>query len=199
VTELEALRTAHPGELLIAGAVKRFGSVEALRGVDIEVRAGEFITLLGPSGSGKTTLLNAIAGFESLDAGSISLDGHFLGDLPPNQRGFGMVFQSYALFPSMTVLENVMYPLRVRGVPAADRQKQAGALLELVELGGLGARMPAQLSGGQQQRVALARALVFQPPVLLMDEPLGALDRRLRQSLQFAIKRIHRELRPTVV
>lgn len=187
------------GSLSVTAIAKRYADVHALRGVDLEVGAGEFVTLLGPSGSGKTTLLNVIAGFQPPDAGEIRLDGKPVTRLPAHDRGFGMVFQSYALFPHMTVSENIGYPLRMRGVSAAKRTEQIGEYLRLVELERLGDRYPSQLSGGQQQRVALARALVFRPPVLLMDEPLGALDRRLRQSLQFAIKRLHHELGTTVV
>ena len=178
---------------------KRYADVHALRGIDLEVHAGEFLTLLGPSGSGKTTLLNVIAGFQQPDQGEVLLDDRPITQLPAHARGFGMVFQSYALFPHMTVADNVGYPLRMRGVPSRERTGLVAQYLRLVELEHLGGRYPAQLSGGQQQRVAVARALVFKPPVLLMDEPLGALDRRLRQSLQFAIKRLHNELQATIV
>jgi putative spermidine/putrescine transport system ATP-binding protein len=187
------------GSIRIERVAKRYGAVHALTGVDLEVRRGEFLTLLGPSGSGKTTLLNLIAGFQQPDDGRIQVDGREVTHLPAHARGFGMVFQSYALFPHMTVAENVAYPLRMRGVARALREELVARYLSMVELEDLGQRYPPQLSGGQQQRVALARALVFEPPVLLMDEPLGALDRRLRQSLQFEIKRIHQELGATVL
>jgi spermidine/putrescine ABC transporter ATP-binding subunit len=187
------------GSIEIERVAKRYGVVHALSGVDLHVRPGEFLTLLGPSGSGKTTLLNLIAGFQRPDEGRIHVDGREITRLPAHARGFGMVFQSYALFPHMTVAENVAYPLRMRGVAGPKRDELVSRHLRMVELEELGQRYPPQLSGGQQQRVALARALVFEPPVLLMDEPLGALDRRLRQSLQFEIKRIHEELGATVL
>ena len=187
------------GRISVHGAVKRYGSFEALRGVDLEIKPGEFLTLLGPSGSGKTTLLNAIAGFENLDEGDIKLDDRSLGNLPPHDRNFGMVFQSYALFPHLTVLENVAYPLRVRGLRKAERLAQALHYLEVVELVDFRHRLPSELSGGQQQRVSVARAIAYEPKVLLMDEPLGALDRRLRQSLQYSIKALHREISATIV
>ncbi len=187
------------GRISVHGAVKRYGSFEALRGVDLEIKPGEFLTLLGPSGSGKTTLLNAIAGFEMLDQGDIKLDDRSLGNQPPHDRNFGMVFQSYALFPHLTVLENVAYPLRVRGLRKAERLERALHYLEVVELVDFRHRLPAELSGGQQQRVSVARAIAYEPKVLLMDEPLGALDRRLRQSLQYSIKALHREISATII
>jgi ABC-type Fe3+/spermidine/putrescine transport system ATPase subunit len=183
----------------IRDAHKSYGDVQALRGVTLGVRRGEFLTLLGPSGSGKTTLLHAIAGFQRLDRGSVIAGGTDITQLPAHRRGFGLVFQHYALFPHMTVRDNVAYPLRIRGMPATDRTARVQEYLDLVELGQHGARFPEELSGGQRQRVALARALVFGPPLLLMDEPLGALDRRLRQSIQFRIKRIQQELKATVI
>jgi putative spermidine/putrescine transport system ATP-binding protein len=185
--------------LAVAALEKRYGSVTALDRVSLDVRGGEFMTLLGPSGSGKTTLLNILAGFQQPDAGSVLLAGRDIGTTPAHRRGFGMVFQSYALFPHFTVEENVAYPLRMRHAPRAERVERVRETLRLVELDELAGRFPAELSGGQQQRVALARALVFRPEVLLMDEPLGALDRRLRQALQFEIKRLHAELGMTVV
>ncbi|MBI1352009.1 MAG: ATP-binding cassette domain-containing protein [Actinomycetales bacterium] len=187
------------GRISVHGAVKRYGTFEALRGVDLEIESGEFLTLLGPSGSGKTTLLNSIAGFEKLDEGDIKLDDRSLGNLPPHDRNFGMVFQAYALFPHLTVLENVAYPLRVRGLRKAERQARALHYLEVVELVDFRHRLPSELSGGQQQRVSLARAIAYEPKVLLMDEPLGALDRRLRQSLQYSIKALHREISATII
>jgi putative spermidine/putrescine transport system ATP-binding protein len=191
--------TRSTGAVQATAIEKRYGDVLALRGVDLVVAAGEFLTLLGPSGSGKTTLLNVIAGFQAPDVGEVWVDDRPVTNLPAHARGFGMVFQSYALFPHMTVAENVAYPLRMRGVGRQERNERVLEYLQLVELGELPDRYPDQLSGGQQQRVALARALVFKPSVLLMDEPLGALDRRLRQALQFAIKRLHQELEATIV
>ncbi|MCP9952633.1 ABC transporter ATP-binding protein [Actinomadura madurae] len=167
--------------------------------VGIDVAPGEFVTLLGPSGSGKTTTLNMIAGFTEATSGEIRLHGRDISGLPPHRRGFGMVFQNYALFPHMTVEQNVAFPLRERGVGKRETRRRVGDALDLVDLGGLAGRRPNELSGGQQQRVALARAVVYSPSVLLLDEPLSALDRRLRQTLQHEIKRIHDELKPTFV
>src|SRR5215469_6832104 len=155
---------------------KSYGSVVALAGVDLEIAQGEFFTLLGPSGSGKTTLLRLIAGFERPDGGTIELAGMQIGGVPPYARNVNTVFQDYALFPHMTVAENIQYGLKVRRVGKADRTRQADRALGMVRLTGLGERKPAQLSGGQRQRVALARAIVNEPEVLLLDEPLGALD-----------------------
>jgi ABC-type Fe3+/spermidine/putrescine transport system ATPase subunit len=183
----------------IVEARKSYGEVQALRGVSLGVKKGQFLTLLGPSGSGKTTLLHAIAGFQQLDSGSVIAGGTDVTRRPAHRRGFGLVFQHYALFPHMTVRDNIAYPLRTRGDRADDRKRLVDEYLELVELAGLSERYPEQLSGGQRQRVALARALVFGPPLLLMDEPLGALDRRLRHSIQFRIKRIQQELGATVI
>jgi putative spermidine/putrescine transport system ATP-binding protein len=179
--------------------VKRYGTYEALKGVSVVIGAGEFVTLLGPSGSGKTTLLNMIAGFVQIDEGNISVDGRVIGGVPPWRRDIGMVFQHYALFPHMTVEKNVAFPLKRRGVEKREIQQRVDEALGLVHLSEYKARYPRQLSGGQQQRVALARAIVFRPRVLLMDEPLGALDKKLREELQLEIKRIHRELGTTVV
>ncbi|MCQ0018084.1 ATP-binding cassette domain-containing protein [Actinomadura madurae] len=167
--------------------------------VGIDVAPGEFVTLLGPSGSGKTTTLNMIAGFTEATSGEIRLHGRDISGLPPHRRGFGMVFQNYALFPHMTVEQNVAFPLRERGVGKRETRRRVGDALDLVDLGGLAGRRPNELSGGQQQRVALARAVVYSPSVLLLDEPLSALDRRLRQTLQHEIKRIHDELKLTFV
>jgi spermidine/putrescine ABC transporter ATP-binding subunit len=179
--------------------VKRFGSFRAVDGVSLRVEAGEFVTLLGSSGSGKTTTLMMIAGFILPDQGSIHIGDADISRLPPEKRGLGVVFQSYALFPHMDVYENVAFPLRLRGVRDAEIRKRVGDVLDIVDLGAFAQRRIAQLSGGQQQRVALARAIVFSPPVLLMDEPLGALDRKLRDQLQTEIKRIQRDLGVTVV
>ena len=183
----------------IAGVTKRFGSFTAVDAVDLEVRRGEFLTLLGPSGSGKTTLLMMIAGFVEPTAGEIRLDGRAITRLLPEQRNFGMVFQGYALFPHMTVRGNVAYPLEVRGRPKAEIAATVRSMLELVQLQGLADRTPRQLSGGQQQRVALARALAFRPPLLLLDEPLGALDRKLRGEVQEQLKDLHRRTGTTFV
>jgi len=179
--------------LHIRGARRRFatpegGEVVALDSIDLDVHANEFLTLLGPSGCGKTTLLRAIAGFEALDAGSIALDGQPLADVPPYRRPFNTVFQSYALFPHLCVADNVGYGLDVAGVPRQERNDRVGEALALVGLAGLERRRPRQLSGGQQQRVALARALVNRPRLLLLDEPLSALDRHLRQAMQMELK-----------
>jgi putative spermidine/putrescine transport system ATP-binding protein len=181
------------------GVTKRYGDTVALDDVTLRVRAGEFMTLLGSSGSGKSTLLNVVAGFTEPTSGTVHVDGTDITKMPPHRRDLGMVFQHYALFPHMTVRENVAFPLRRRKVRGEELDKRVREILEVVELGDLEERRPAQLSGGQQQRVALARAIVFRPPVLLMDEPLGALDRRLREQLQLEIKRLHRELGITFV
>jgi putative spermidine/putrescine transport system ATP-binding protein len=167
--------------------------------LDLDIRRGEFLTLLGPSGSGKTTTLMMLAGFESPTAGEILLDGKPITRTPPHKRHFGMVFQNYALFPHMTVGENVAYPLSVRKVPRSEQADRVARTLSMVRLGGLADRTPAQLSGGQQQRVALARALVFEPQLLLMDEPLGALDKQLREHMQIELKELHRQLGVTFV
>ena len=174
------------------GVRKSYGDVAAVDGVDLEVASGEFFTLLGPSGSGKTTTLRLIAGFERPDAGRIELAGSDVTGTPPYLRDVNTVFQDYALFPHMTVGENVAYGLRVKGIARAERRKPVDEILNVVRLPGLGDRKPAQLSGGQRQRVALARALVNHPQVLLLDEPLGALDLKLRQEMQIELKRIQR-------
>jgi putative spermidine/putrescine transport system ATP-binding protein len=179
--------------------VKTFGSTRAVDGVDLTVNRGEFFTMLGASGSGKTTLLRLIAGFESVDSGTVVLHGRDVTKLPPYQRPVNTVFQDYALFPHMTVRRNVEYGLRVKGTAAGERKKKADAALEMVGLGAMGKRRPAQLSGGQRQRVALARALVNEPAVLLLDEPLGALDLKLRQEMQLELKRVQRDAGITFV
>jgi spermidine/putrescine ABC transporter ATP-binding subunit len=178
---------------------KLYGSVVALDSLTLEVKQGEFVTLLGPSGSGKTTTLMMIAGFEEPSAGDILVNGTPVVRHPPYRRNIGVVFQSYALFPHMTVAANVAYPLRMRSVSRDEIRRRVAAALDLVQLPRFGERYPAQLSGGQQQRVALARALVFEPPLLLMDEPLGALDKKLREDLQLEIKRVHREVGVSVI
>ncbi|MEO8136493.1 MAG: ABC transporter ATP-binding protein [Betaproteobacteria bacterium] len=178
---------------------KRYGTVEALSGIDLFVAKGEFVTLLGPSGSGKTTLLNLIAGMVEPSAGRIIIDGRDATDWPPSQRGLGMVFQNYALMPHMTVFENIAFPLRVRRVPRAEIQRRVKEVLDLVRLPDIAARKPRELSGGQQQRVSLARCIVYNPSLILMDEPLGALDKKLREQMQLEIKRIHSELGITMI
>ena len=183
----------------VRGLRKSYGDVAAVDGVDLEIGRGEFFTLLGPSGSGKTTTLRMIAGFERPDAGEIRLRGRDVSQLPPYARDVNTVFQDYALFPHMTVQENVEYGLRVKKVAKAERRQRAREALELVRLDGYGDRKPAQLSGGQRQRVALARALVNRPQALLLDEPLGALDLKLRQELQLELKAIQQELGITFV
>ena len=202
MTEPRASSSTNAGEapaLSLRGLHKSFGSTVAVDGVDLEVRRGEFVTLLGPSGSGKTTTLRMIAGFMSPSGGSIEIDGRDMTRTPPYRRDVGMVFQNYALFPHMTAAQNVAFPLRMRGRPRAEIKRRVDEALGLVKLGDLGARYPRQLSGGQQQRVALARAVVFEPRLLLMDEPLGALDRKLRKSLQLEIIRVSRQLGATVL
>jgi putative spermidine/putrescine transport system ATP-binding protein len=178
---------------------RHFGAVRAVDEVSLEVRDGEFFAMLGPSGSGKTTCLRLIAGFEEPDRGAIALHGRSVVGVPPYDRNVNTVFQDYALFPHMTVADNVAYGLMVRGVAKAERQRRAAAMLELVALGGLGDRRPAALSGGQRQRVALARALINQPEVLLLDEPLGALDLKLRQQMQTELKALQRKVGITFV
>ena len=185
--------------LVLRNLRKTFGAALAVDGVDLEVRRGEFVTLLGPSGSGKTTTLRMVAGFTQPSDGSIEIDGRDMTSVPPYRRDVGMVFQNYALFPHMTAAQNVAFPLRMRGRPRAEIQRRVADALGLVKLGDLGDRYPRQLSGGQQQRIALARAVVFEPRLLLMDEPLGALDRKLRESLQLEIMRVSRQLEATVL
>lgn len=178
---------------------KHYGELKAIDDISLELPRGEFLTLLGPSGSGKTTLLMAIAGFVTPTAGAIRLEGRDLVTLPPEKRDLGVVFQGYALFPHMTVAENVAFPLQVRGKSRDEIGKRVATALETVELSALGERKPSQLSGGQQQRVALARSLVFSPRVILLDEPLSALDRQLRANLQDELKALHRRLGTTFI
>jgi len=179
--------------LELTGVRKRYDSVVAIDDLDLGLRTGEFLTLLGPSGSGKTTTLMMVAGLQQPDAGTIKLNGASVERLPPYRRDIGMVFQHYALFPHMTVRRNVAFPLEMRGIAKAEIAKLVDDALALVKLPDHGDRLPKQLSGGQQQRVALARAMVYRPALLLMDEPLGALDKKLREQLQLEIKRVHRE------
>jgi ABC-type Fe3+/spermidine/putrescine transport system ATPase subunit len=189
---------AEPLALQLAGVTKRYGAVAAVEGVELSVRPGEFIVLLGPSGSGKTTLLNLIAGFVDNDAGAILLGGRDISNMPPHKRDIGVVFQSYALFPHLSVAKNVAFPLAMRQFSKRQIAQEVEEALRLVGLEGFGHRMPQSLSGGQQQRVALARALVFKPPLLLMDEPMAALDRVLRERLQRELKHLQRSLGLTV-
>jgi putative spermidine/putrescine transport system ATP-binding protein len=185
--------------LRLEGVRKNYGHVVAVAGIDLTVDEGEFFTLLGPSGSGKTTLLRLIAGFERPDGGKIELAGRDVTSVPPHLRETNTVFQDYALFPHMTVGENIGYGLRVKGVPAAERRDRVERAVKMVRLAGLDKRKPNQLSGGQRQRVALARAVVNEPEVLLLDEPLGALDLKLRQEMQLELKRIQKQVGITFI
>ena len=185
--EFEHVQKSYDGESLV------------VKDLNLTIAKGEFLTMLGPSGSGKTTCLMMLAGFETATHGEIRLDGRPINTVPPHKRGIGMVFQNYALFPHMTVAENLAFPLEVRGMGKAERDQKIARALDMVQMGRFGNRRPRQLSGGQQQRIALARALVFDPELVLMDEPLGALDKQLREHMQFEIKRLHRELGITVV
>jgi putative spermidine/putrescine transport system ATP-binding protein len=182
------------GYLELQGLVRHFGHVKALDGIEVSLGQGEFLSLLGPSGCGKTTALRLVAGFDRPDAGRIVVDGKDVTHVSPNKRDMGMVFQAYSLFPNMTAAQNVEFGLRIRGQHRADRHKRVGELLELVGLSGAGDRYPYQLSGGMQQRVALARALAIEPRVLLLDEPLSALDAKVRVQLREEIRRIQLEL-----
>ena len=185
--------------IVLSRLCKAYGSVKALDNVSLNIAAGEFLTLLGPSGSGKTTLLMALAGFVRPDYGSILFGDREMITTPPNKRGLGMVFQSYALFPFMTVAENIAYPLKIRGLSKSDQKMRTEHALDTVELDGYGDRRISQLSGGQRQRVALARAMVFEPQIILMDEPLSALDKKLREHMQIELKALHQKLDATVV
>jgi putative spermidine/putrescine transport system ATP-binding protein len=200
MTEFAAAAMASGAQLRLRQLTRAFGAAKAVDRVSLDVPAGAFVSLLGPSGSGKTTTLNLIAGFLAPDSGDILLDERSIADVPPHKRNIGMVFQSYSLFPHMTVAENVGFPLRMRTrLSRQDARRRIDEMLALVQLGHLGARYPRQLSGGQQQRVAMARALVSHPRLLLMDEPLGALDKKLREQMQVEIKRIHRSVGTTVI
>lgn len=189
----------HGVGLELKGVTKRYGAATALAGIDLTIEPGEFMTFLGPSGSGKTTTLNIIAGFVEPEEGEVWMDGRPLVGLPPHKRDIGVVFQNYSLFPHLRVEENVAFPLRERKLKKAEIQRKVGDILETVGLEHLAKRYPRELSGGQQQRVALARALVFEPGLLLLDEPLGALDKKLRESLQLEISRIHKEFGVTFI
>ena len=186
-------------DVALRGVEKRYGDVVAVGGVDLDVASGEFFTLLGPSGSGKTTTLRIVAGFEDPDAGTVAVGGKDITHRPPFARDINTVFQDYALFPHMTVAENVAYGLKVKKVARDQRQQRVDEVLERVRLAGYGSRKPIQLSGGQRQRVALARAIVNRPQVLLLDEPLGALDLKLRQEMQVFLKTLQRELGMTFI
>ncbi|MFY9209876.1 MAG: ABC transporter ATP-binding protein [Aestuariivita sp.] len=185
--EFERVQKSYDGEALV------------VKDLNLTMPKGEFLTMLGPSGSGKTTCLMMLAGFETATHGDIRLDGVSINNIPPHKRGIGMVFQNYALFPHMTVAENLSFPLEVRKIGKSDREAKVKRALEMVEMGAFGGRRPSQLSGGQQQRIALARALVFEPELVLMDEPLGALDKQLREKMQFEITHLAHNLGITVV
>ncbi|MDQ2089535.1 ABC transporter ATP-binding protein [Marimonas arenosa] len=185
--EFERVQKSYDGETLV------------VKDLNLKMPRGEFLTMLGPSGSGKTTCLMMLAGFETATHGEIKLGGKPINNIPPHKRGIGMVFQNYALFPHMTIEENLSFPLEVRNIGKSDREAKIKRALDMVEMGTFGARRPAQLSGGQQQRVALARALVFEPELVLMDEPLGALDKQLREKMQFEITHLAHQLGITVV
>lgn len=187
------------GNLQLQKVSKQFGAFQAVTDVDLEIRQGEFMTLLGPSGSGKTTLLMMIAGFLDTSAGDIALAERSITNVPAEKRNFGMVFQGYALFPHMTVRQNIAYPLEIRKMPRAQIEARVDEMLALVQLVAFGHRKPDELSGGQKQRVALARAIAFEPPVLLLDEPLGALDKKLRIEVQEQLKDIHHRIGTTFI
>ncbi len=185
--EFERVQKSYDGEVLV------------VKDLNLSIPKGEFLTMLGPSGSGKTTCLMMLAGFETATHGEIKIDGVSINNIPPHKRGIGMVFQNYALFPHMTIAENLSFPLEVRKIGKSDREAKVKRALDMVEMGDFGGRRPAQLSGGQQQRIALARALVFEPELVLMDEPLGALDKQLREKMQFEITHLAHELGITTV
>ncbi|WP_327229888.1 ABC transporter ATP-binding protein [Streptomyces murinus] len=193
-TTLEKAATEQAATVEFRGLRREFGATVALDGLDLTVRPGEFLALLGPSGCGKTTALRMLAGFEHPDSGAVLVDGRDITQVPAHRRDAGMVFQSYSLFPHLSAVDNVAFGLRMRGVRAAERRSRAAELLELVGLGDKGERFPHQLSGGQQQRIALARALALRPRVLLLDEPLSALDAKVRLSLREEIRRLQQEL-----
>lgn len=193
-------QTASPSHMIrVKDLSRRYGSFVALDALDLDVKRGEFVTLLGPSGSGKSTLLNLISGMVDASAGRIEIDGRDATHLPTNQRGLGMVFQNYALMPHMTVFENIAFPLQVRKVPKPEIEARVREVLKLIQLEHVADRKPKQLSGGQQQRISLARCIVYRPSIILMDEPLGALDKKLREDMQLEIKRLHAELGVTMI
>ena len=183
----------------VCNIVKRFGDFTAVDNVSINIAPGEFCSLLGPSGSGKTTMLKIIAGYEDPTEGTVKIDGQDVGNVPVAKRNIGMVFQNYALFPHMSIAKNIAFPLEMRETPQNEIDRRVEDTLNLVGLGELGGRLPRELSGGQQQRVAVARALVFEPDILLMDEPLGALDKNMRQTMQFELKQLHQRIGVTVI
>jgi putative spermidine/putrescine transport system ATP-binding protein len=185
--------------IAVRNAEKLYDQFRAVDRINLDIEPGEFITLLGPSGSGKTTLLNLLAGFQSLDGGEILVDGKPVHNVPTHKRGFGMVFQSYALFPNMTVTQNVAFPLRMAGVDRATTERRVAETLEIMRLSDHANKSPSEMSGGQQQRVAIARAIVMRPKVVLMDEPLSALDRRLRESIQIEIRDLHQTIGSTIL
>jgi putative spermidine/putrescine transport system ATP-binding protein len=193
--------TEGSGDFVVFDQVQKSydGETLVVKNLNLSIAQGEFLTMLGPSGSGKTTCLMMLAGFETSTHGEIRLAGNPINDIPPHKRGIGMVFQNYALFPHMTVAENLAFPLQVRKMNKATTRDKVAKALDMVQMGEFGDRRPSQLSGGQQQRVALARALVFEPELVLMDEPLGALDKQLREHMQYEIKHIHERLGVTVV
>ncbi|HTM77794.1 MAG TPA: ABC transporter ATP-binding protein [Devosia sp.] len=186
-------------KLFLSGVSKAYNDVIALKPVSLEVASGEFLTLLGPSGSGKTTLLQIVAGLLAPDTGEILIDGVTATKLPPHKRDIGLVFQNYALFPHLTVAENIAFPLKMRKRPAAEIAERVTRILDIVRLPQVADRLPKELSGGQQQRIALARCAVYEPSVILMDEPLGALDKKLRDQMQAEIRRLHSELGATII
>jgi len=192
-------RAGHVPDLQLREVTKRFSEVVALDQVSLDIERGEFVTLLGPSGCGKTTTLRIVAGFEAQTAGAVSIRGERVDGVPPYRRNVNTVFQSYALFPHLSVFDNVAFGLRVKALPGAEVRRTVGQALDQVRLGGFDRRRPHELSGGQQQRVALARALVNQPAILLLDEPLGALDLKLRKEMQLELKRVHREVGITFI
>jgi putative spermidine/putrescine transport system ATP-binding protein len=194
-----SVRQVIGSRIAVRDAEKRYGQFHAVNRINLDIEPGEFITLLGPSGSGKTTLLNLLAGFQSLDGGEILVDGRPVHNVPTHKRGFGMVFQSYALFPNMTVTQNVAFPLRMAGVDRATTERRVAETLEIMRLSDHANKSPSEMSGGQQQRVAIARAIVMRPKVVLMDEPLSALDRRLRESIQIEIRDLHQTIGSTIL
>lgn len=185
--------------ITVSSLKKKYGALTVIEDLNLDIKKGEFISLLGPSGSGKTTLLMILAGFEKATSGSVSLDGTHIENLPPHKRGLGVVFQNYALFPHMTVAENIAFPLKMRRYSRSIIKQKVQKALDMVQLSDYGKRRPTEMSGGQQQRIALARALIFEPRVILMDEPFGALDKQLREQMQLDIRDMHKRLGLTVV
>jgi len=199
ITDTAALTTSERGDVQLSGVSKRFGETVAVQGLELSVQQGEFVSMLGPSGSGKTTVLRMIAGFEDVTSGTIRIGGDDVTSLPAHQRPVNTVFQDYALFPHLTIAENVAYGLKIRGEGKAERRKAVEEAIAQVKLSHVADRLPHQLSGGQRQRIALARALILRPRVLLLDEPLGALDKQLREEMQIELKRIQREVGITFI